>query len=170
MAINETLLAEYDHEMGVTRKFIEHVPTDKLSWTPHPKSMPLGALAIHIIETQGWTVDTMRKDSFDVAPIDGPAYKAPEYKTREEMLKAFDTNVKNARQAIQETGDAEMMQPWSLLKAGVAMFTMPRVAVFRAFILKHTVHHRAQLGLYFRLNDVPVPSSYGPSADDAGGM
>ena len=166
MAINEGLLAEYDHEMNITRKFIELVPFDKLSWKPHPKSMPLGQLAVHIVETQGWTVETFKKSSFDVAPPGGPAYKSPEFKNREEMLAAFDNNVKRARQAIQETNDAEMMQPWSLLNAGTPMFTMPKLVVFKGFILKHTVHHRAQLGMYYRLNDLPVPATYGPSADE----
>jgi len=166
MPISQALLPEFDHEMGNTRKTLERVPEDKFDWKPHEKSMPMGKLAIHLATLPGWTIQTLNENSLDVAPADGEPFKLPEANTTEEVLAMFDQNVASARAAIAEASDEQMMQPWTLLATGKTIFTLPRAAVLRGFVMSHSIHHRAQLGVYLRLNDVPVPSIYGPSADE----
>jgi len=165
MSISQSLLPEFDQEMVNTRKTLERVPDDKLAWKPHPKSMAMGDLAQHIATMVGWSVDTMEKDSFDVAP-GGQPYQPPKFGSRQEILAAFDNGLAKARAAIAAASDERFMQPWSLLNNGKPVMTMPRIAVIRGFVMNHTIHHRAQLGVYLRLNDLPVPSIYGPSADE----
>jgi uncharacterized damage-inducible protein DinB len=165
MSISQSLLPEFDQEMANTRKTLERVPDDKLGWKPHPKSFAMGALAQHVATMVGWTTDTISKDSFDVAP-GGQPYQPPQLKNRQEILAAFDDGVARARAAIAGATDDHLMKPWSLLNNGKPMMTMPRIAVIRGFVMNHTIHHRAQLGVYLRLNDIPVPSIYGPSADE----
>jgi len=166
MPISQALLPEFDHEMGNTRKTLERVPEDKFDWKPHEKSMPMGKLAIHLATLPGWTIQTLNENSLDVAPADGEPFKLPEANTTEEVLAMFDQNVASARAAIAEASDEQMMQPWTLLATGKTIFTLPRAAVLRGFVMSHSIHHRAQLGVYLRLNDVPVPSIYGPSAEE----
>jgi uncharacterized damage-inducible protein DinB len=160
--LNQTVLPEFDHEMANTRKSLERVPDDKLNFKPHAKSMTLGALATHLATINQWTDAIMGLDSFDVST----APPTPELKSRAEFLSAFDKNTAAARNAIAGASDALLTRPWSLLSKGQTIFTLPRIAVLRSFILNHTIHHRAQLGVYLRLNDIPVPSIYGPSADE----
>ena len=167
MALSEALLPEFDQEMALTRKCLERIPEDKLDWAPHQKSMKLGRLAGHIAEMPGWGATTFQTDSLDMAPPGGPAFEGMIVKSRSEVLDAFDKNVRQARAAIQQASDQQFSEPWSLLAGGKTIFTMPRVAVLRGMVINHLIHHRAQLGVYLRLNDVPVPSIYGPSADEA---
>ena len=166
MPLSDSIIPEFDHEMSNTRKTIERVPDHKLDWQPHKKSFTLGKLASHIVNIPAWTAPTLKLDSLDVDPKDGPAFTTPEGKSAKELLAWFDKNVAEARAAITSTSDAEFMKPWSLMAGGQTIFTMPRIAVLRGFILNHNIHHRAQLGVYFRLTDVPVPALYGPSADE----
>jgi uncharacterized damage-inducible protein DinB len=166
MSIGQSLLPEFDHEMANTRKTLERVPEDKLTWKPHEKSMTMGRLAQHTGEIPSWTPVTMEKDSLDINPPGSPPYQPPSMKSRKELLEAFDKNVKSARAALAAVSDEQLMKPWSLLSGGKAYFTLPRIAVFRGFIMSHMIHHRAQLGVYLRLNNIPVPSIYGPSADE----
>lgn len=166
MSIAQMILPEFDREMAGTRRALERVPMDRPAWAPHEKSMRLGFLAGHLANLPHWAVMTMRQDAFDVAPPGGEAYRSPEYETREALLGAFDANVAAARAAIAEAPDEAFGQEWSLLQGGRAMFTMPRLAVLRSFVLNHMIHHRGQLSVYLRLNDVPVPGLYGPSADE----
>ena len=170
MAINQALLPEFDHEMANTRKTLERIPDDKLGWKPHEKSMTLGRLAGHIAELPGWGAITVNQDSIDVAPVGAPPQTGVTAKSRQEALDMFDAKVAEARAAIAGASDEQLMQPWSLLMGGKSVFTMPKVAVLRGFVMNHTIHHRAQLGVYLRLNDIPVPSIYGPSADERGMM
>ena len=165
MSISQSLLPEFDQEMAHTRKTLERVPDDKLTWKPHPKSFAMGQLAQHLATMVGWTVDTISKDSFDVAP-GGQPYQPPQLKSRQEILAAFDDGVAKARAAISGAADDHLMKPWHLLNNGKPMMSMPRIAVIRGFVMNHTIHHRAQLGVYLRLNDIAVPSIYGPSADE----
>jgi len=160
--LNQAILPEFDHEMANTRKSLERVPENKLNFKPHAKSMSLGALATHLATINHWTEAIMGTDSFDVST----APPTPELKSRAELLAAFDKNTATARNAIAGATDAQLTKPWSLLSKGQTIFTLPRIAVLRSFILNHTIHHRAQLGVYLRLNDIPVPSIYGPSADE----
>jgi len=166
MGMNQALLGEFDHEMANTRKTLERVPEDKFGWKPHEKSMSLSRLASHLAEIPGWTVNTIDSESLDLAPPGAPPYQPTTPGSRKEILDLFDKNVAAARAALGRAGDDHLMKPWSLLKAGQTIFTMPRVAIFRGFIMSHTIHHRAQLGVYLRLNNIPVPAIYGPSADE----
>jgi uncharacterized damage-inducible protein DinB len=164
--ISGALLPEFDHEMANTRKSLERVPDDKMEFKPHPKSMTMNALASHLATINDWVTSTIENDTFDFAPPGKPAYKLPALKTRAELLAAFDKYSASARKQIAGASDEHLMKNWSLLAGGHTLFTMPRVAVLRSFIMNHTIHHRAQLGVYLRLNDIPVPSIYGPSADE----
>jgi len=168
MAMNQALLGEFDHEMASTRKSLERVPDGKFDWKPHTKPMTMGALAAHIAFIPHWAKLTLDTPNFEVNPPGGQQARPPELKTKADVLAFFDKNVPEARAAIAAASDQSMMTPWSLLNGGKTVFTMPRIGVLRAMIMNHMIHHRAQLGVYLRLNDVPVPSIYGPSADEAG--
>jgi len=164
--MNQALLGEFDHEMANARRSLERVPDGKFDWKPHAKSMSMGVLASHIANIPQWAALTVESPEFDVNPPGGRPAPQPNFKTRAELLAAFDKNVPAARAAIAGASDQALMASWSLLNAGKPIFTMPRVAVLRTMILNHLIHHRAQLGVYLRLNDVPVPGMYGPSADE----
>jgi uncharacterized damage-inducible protein DinB len=166
MKISESLLPEFDQEMANTRKVLERVPAAKFSWKPHPKSSEFGALAAHIANMPDWAGLTMQNDSFDYAPPGAPPYETPKFSSTEQLLAAFDKSVAQARTALAAADDNTFLAPWTLMAGGKPMMTMPRVAVIRSFVMNHTVHHRAQLGVYLRLNDIPVPALYGPSADE----
>jgi uncharacterized damage-inducible protein DinB len=162
MPLNQALLPEFDHEMANTRKSLERVPDNKLGWKPHNKSMSMGGLATHLATINHWAEAIIAQDSFDVSN----APPQPEMKSNKEIVDTFDKNTAAARKAIAGAADDALMKPWSLLSKGQNIFTLPRIAVLRSFIMNHTIHHRAQLGVYLRLNDIPVPSIYGPSADE----
>jgi uncharacterized damage-inducible protein DinB len=162
MAIKDGLLAEYDHEMGTTRRLLDRLPDDRLSWKPHEKSMSLGGLATHLANLPVWGDVILNQVLFDLA--DAPP-NAKEKTSRAEVLEDFDHKVKTTRGWLDKT-DAELMAPWTLKRSGQQMFTMPRIAAFRSFVLSHSIHHRGQLSVYLRLNDVPVPAIYGPTADE----
>jgi uncharacterized damage-inducible protein DinB len=166
MALSQALLPEFEHEMANTRKTLERVPEDKFGWKPHEKSMEMGRLAVHLAEIPGWTEHTLAMDSLDVNPPGGAGYQPAQVKNRKELLELFDKNVASARAAIAGASDEQWMKPWTLLDGGKVVFTLPKAAVLRGFVMNHAIHHRAQLGVYLRLNDVPVPSIYGPSADE----
>jgi uncharacterized damage-inducible protein DinB len=168
MAINQSLLGEFDHEMANARKSIERVPDDKFDWKPHSKSMSMGGLAGHIAMIPTWAKMTLETQQFDVNPPGGQQMQMPQLKTRADVLAAFDQGVPAARAAIAAATDEAMMQPWALLNGGKPVFSMPRVAVLRSMIMNHMIHHRGQLGVYLRLNDIAVPAIYGPSADETG--
>src|SRR5271156_2844772 len=167
MKISETLLPEFDQEMANTRKVLERVPAAKFSFKPHPKSSEFGALAAHVANMPDWAGLTMQSDSFDYAPPGAPPYETPKFASTDDLVAAFDKSVAAARTALAEADDAKMLGPWTLMAGGKALMTMPRVAVIRTFVMNHTIHHRAQLGVYLRLNDVPVPALYGPTADES---
>lgn len=166
MLIRDALLPEFDQEMATTRRLLERIPDDKFGFKPHPKSMDMGTLATHLAEMTGWTVDCIEQDFFDLAAVDPSKRKIAA--ARAELLERFDKAVTSARAALEKAEDGALMQPWSLKKAGQVLLTMPKVAVLRTWVLNHCVHHRGQLSVYLRLNDIPVPSIYGPSADEAG--
>lgn len=166
MSYAETILPEFDQEMAKTRKVLERIPEDKLSWRAHPKSNTIGWNANHLAEIPGWVEGTLTKPSWDIAPAGGQGYQSPKLATRQEILSVFDRNLAAARKAIAAVKEDQMAQQWSLLQAGMPLFTMPRAAVIRNFALNHLIHHRAILCVYLRLNDIPAPGMYGPSGDD----
>jgi uncharacterized damage-inducible protein DinB len=168
MRLSEALLPEFDQEMVHTRKTLERVPDDKLGWKPHEKSMTMGRLATHVAETPGWTLPTIEKDSLDLAPPGAPPLKPTVANSRREMLEKFDREVAAARAAIAGATDDHLLKPWSLLMGGSTILTQTRMTVLRTWVMNHIIHHRAQLGVYLRLNNIPVPAIYGPSADEAG--
>jgi uncharacterized damage-inducible protein DinB len=165
MALADALLPEFDREMGVTRRLLERVPDGQFAWQPHPKSMSLGRLAEHLAELPQWVGATVTQSSLDLASARRPeGYQPPA--TRAAVLTMFDANVAAARGVLSGRSDAELMAPWSLLRGEQTVFTMPKAGVLRAFVFNHIVHHRGQLSVYLRLHDVPLPSIYGPSADE----
>jgi uncharacterized damage-inducible protein DinB len=166
MKLNEMLLPEFDQEMANTRKSLERIPEDKLGWKPHEKSGTLAWLAGHLANIPLWAKLTINQDSFDMAPPGAPPYKPEMPASRRAVLDMFDKNVGEARAALAGAADEHLIKPWSLLSGGNAVLTLPRLTVLRSFVMNHIIHHRAQLGVYLRLNDVPVPSIYGPSADE----
>src|SRR5262245_41711720 len=165
MAIAESILPEFDHETATTRTLLERVPADKAEWKPHEKSMSLGQLAMHIANLPHWASITLERTEFDTNPPDGSRETTPAYESRAKLLQFYDANVSTARALLARTTDGEFMVQWTLKNGGKNLFGMPRVAVFRSFVLNHAVHHRGQLSVYLRLLDVPIPNIYGPTAD-----
>src|ERR1700680_751126 len=168
MAIRDAILPEFDHEIASTRKTLERVPEGKPDWKPHEKSMTMGRLAGHLAELPGWAKETILQDSIDIHPAGGTTQQALQMTSRKQLLEEFEKRVAAGRAAIAGASDEQLMKPWTLLSGGQTVFTMPRIAVLRAFVLSHLIHHRAQLGVYLRLNNVAVPSIYGPSAGESG--
>jgi uncharacterized damage-inducible protein DinB len=162
MPLVDALLPEFDHEMTVTRKLLERVPDDKFHWKPHPTSMSLGQLAQHVATIPMWGSMTLNLPELDL----GSTQQLSPMKSRAELLAAFDQNVATTRTALSGKGDGELMAPWALKRDGRTIFTMPKAGVWRGFVLSHLVHHRGQLSVYMRMNDVPIPSMYGPSGDE----
>ncbi len=161
-----SLLPEFDNEMANTRKTLQRVPDDKFDWKPDEKSGTMGWLATHIANLPMWATVTLAQDSLDMNPPSGERFQLPKASNREELLALFDKNAADTRAAIESATDEQFLQPWSLLNGGQTIFTMPKVAVVRTFVMNHIIHHRGQLTVYFRLNGVPVPALYGPSADE----
>lgn len=162
MALVDALLPEFDHEMTTTRKVLERVPEDRFDWKPHAKSFSLGALAAHVTTLPAWGTETLNKADIDIGGSQPPA--APPSKA--ELMATFDRNVATVRTALAGKSDAELLAMWALKRGGKTIFSMPKAAVLRSFVLSHLIHHRGQLCVYLRLLDVPVPSIYGPSADE----
>lgn len=166
MTIAQALLPEFDHEMANTRKTLSRVTDDILDWRPHEKSFDLRAMLTHMANMPKWSVMTINESSFDMAPEGEEPAKEEPVETVAGALEMFDTNVAAAREAIASASDETFMATWSLLKAGEEVLTFPRIAVLRGFIMNHMIHHRGQLTVYLRLNDIPLPALYGPSADE----
>jgi len=162
MPFSQTLLLEYDEEIKNTRKLLERVPDGKFDYQPHPKSMTMGRLASHIAELPAWTL-VLEMDVFELKSD----YKPQICTTRAELLKKFDQGASDARIKIAEMSNADWQKTWTFIYDGNTIMSMPRAAVMRSTIMNHLVHHRAQLGVYLRLNGVEIPGMYGPSADEA---
>jgi uncharacterized damage-inducible protein DinB len=160
------MLPEFDQEMANTRKVLERIPDDKLTYKPDPKSMTMGRLAVHVAEMVGWMNETINLPAYDI-PTD---FRTPEATSSAMILEMLDKNVAMARAALAGCSDAALMENWTLSSGGNVFFTMPRIAVVRSMLLNHVIHHRAQLTVYFRLTGIPVPGLYGPSADEQQAM
>ena len=167
MAIAEALLPEFDQEAAGVRRTLERVPADKFEWRPHEKSGTMIWLAGHLANLPQWATLTMAADELDLAPGGEQMPLPPTPASVEDLVATFDRHAAEARAAIAAASDADFMKSWSLLNNGTVLMTLPKAAVIRSFVMNHLIHHRAQLGVYLRLNDVPVPSIYGPSADEA---
>jgi uncharacterized damage-inducible protein DinB len=162
MAVAEALVNEVEQEAKTTRRLLERVPESNLSWKPHAKSMSLGQLALHVAQSPGY-MDWGTKDVFEFTP---DMATAPEAKSRAEILQAHDQSVAKAKQVLEQLGDQGLMQPWKAVAGGNTIMELPKVGLARIVCMNHTYHHRGQLSVYLRLLDVPVPSIYGPSADE----
>jgi uncharacterized damage-inducible protein DinB len=163
MSIGQTMLSEFDYEMANTRRTLERIPVNKLEWKPDPKSMSLAQLAGHIVEMVGWGGMTLTTEGMDMNPGDHKPFLPT---STDQLLSTFDKNLSGTRAALAGISDADIMQTWTLRIGGNVLFSMPRVAVMRSMIMNHLIHHRAQLTVYYRMNGVPVPALYGPSADE----
>jgi len=161
MAMKEMLLPEFDQEMAATRLLLERVPAASAAWRPHPKSMTLGNLAVHVANLAAWPVMTLAAGELDLAVAPTPA----PFTTVAALLAVFDANVAASRAALAGAADADFAEPWSLRMGPQVILTLPRSVVVRSFAFNHLIHHRAQLGVYLRLRDVPLPPCYGPTAD-----
>lgn len=166
MSLIDALLPEFDREMGLTRRALDRVPDGKFDWKPHPTSMTLGRLAEHLTEMPLWATTTLTQSVIEASTQRPADYKAPA--TRAQVLALFDSGLKTARASLVNKTDGELAAPWTLKNNGKEIFTMPKSAVMRNFVLNHMIHHRGQLLVYLRMLEVPVPSIYGPSGDEQG--
>lgn len=164
MSIASQTLPELELEMAGTRKTLSRLPDDLKDWRPHPKSMTMMGLATHITNMLGWGLMTLRTEAFDIDPQAGDQNQAAS--STEELLQKFDASLAEFRAELAGASDEALMTPWTLTVSGAVVFTMPRIAVLKGMIFNHIIHHRGQLTVYFRINDVPVPALYGPSADE----
>ena len=162
-SLTERFLAELESEAAITRRVLERVPEGKGDWKPHEKSMPMGRLAGLIATMPGWIAMMLTQDEFDVASGSG----AGAVKTNKELLAAFDDGVARSRDALKKTNDAHLETKWRMLARGHVVAENSRYENLRSGVLNHLAHHRGQLTVYLRLNDVPVPSVYGLTADEA---
>jgi uncharacterized damage-inducible protein DinB len=168
MRIGQAMIPEFDMEMAGTRKVLERIPDEKLDWKIHDRSNTIGWVANHLADVPRWVDMTISHDSLDVEPVEGEKYKSPTEQTVAAILALFDKNVAQARPLLETVEDATLHEPWNLLKKGEEIMTLPRLAVLRSWVLNHSIHHRGHLCVYLRVNDIPVPGLYGPSADDPG--
>lgn len=170
MSISEKLLPEFDEEFATTRKFLALVPDDKLMWKPHEKSMQLGQLAWHMVDFPEWCRDTLKTDSMNMTEEQGEAMMHGwKDKKRADMLEKFDRLTPEARASLAGASDDDMAKHWRMEWSGQVMIDSPKSEVLRKWVFSHMVHHRAQLGVYLRMNGIPIPGAYGPSADEMGG-
>lgn len=163
MTLADVFIAEFQQEAQGTRRLLERLPEDKLSFKPHPKSMSLGGLATHIAHIPEWTGTIVNDSIFDVGLVDA---RTPERKSRQEILDHFEKNAKRFVDLLSGKSDEHLKESWTLKNKGAQVLTLPRAACLRTFILNHVIHHRGQLTVYLRMNDVPLPALYGPSADE----
>lgn len=159
------LAAEFKHEAATTRRLLERVPADRLDWQPHDRSMTLARLAGHIGELPGWGQRTMEEPEVDLAAVPEDQRGAVA-ETVDSLLVDFDRGVAGFLAALDQATDDRLFEPWKLRSGDNVILDMPRVAALRGFIISHMIHHRGQLTVYLRLLDVPLPQSYGPTADE----
>lgn len=162
MGAVEAFVQEFEQEARTTRRVLERVPADRLGWKPHAKSMSLGALALHVAQVPGAIASWAMDDTTNL----GGAPKQAEAQSSDQLLQAHDASVTRVKEVLGKLGDAGLMRGWQGVAGGTTVMAMPKIALFRAVALNHWYHHRGQLSVYLRLLDVPVPSIYGPSADE----
>lgn len=163
MTIAQQMLAELQQEGIATRKILAQVPSDKKDWKPHQKSMALGSLANHVAEIYGWPKETITMDELDLSKMD---FSPKLFENNEELLAKFDKCLAKATEILEAASDEDLAKPWTMRNGEIIYFTMTKAEVMRTWVLNHSVHHRAQLGVYLRLLDIAVPGTYGPTADE----
>jgi uncharacterized damage-inducible protein DinB len=163
MTISEALLSELDHEMANTRRTVERVPADKPDFTPHEKSMPMGKLATHVVQLTSFGLTVLTTPQLDFS---SGSFKPLTFESAEQLVKVLEDEAAKVRAALAGTTDKAWQQNWKLSFEGKMIFEASRFLAYRSMFLNHMVHHRAQLGVYLRLNGIPVPATYGPSADE----
>lgn len=163
MSISDGFISELQHEAATTRKCLERIPAETFDWKPHEKSMSMGRLATHVAEMVGWIKDTVEKPEIDFATMD---YKPFIPKSTAELVEFFDKNLKEANESLKDISDETMFENWKMRNGEQIYFDMMRIQVLRGFVYNHIVHHRGQLSVYLRMNDISVPELYGPSADE----
>lgn len=166
MPIIDAFLAELDHEAATTRRVLERMPEGRADWKPHERSMTLGRLCGHLAELPGWGRTVLADDEFDLATARERGYEPYVASDRAELLERYDQAVAALREAARGTSDERIREPWTLRHGDQVVLSSPRAAALRGFVFSHSIHHRGQLSVYLRLLDVPVPSIYGPSADE----
>jgi uncharacterized damage-inducible protein DinB len=167
-AIRDALLPELDQELASTRALLASVPEAKTAFRPHPRSWTLGELSLHLANLLTWLPMTLKTSELDLDPPAGPRFVPPRFESAAATLRMFDETARAARAALAAASDADLAVPWTLKKRGQAMFTLPRAACVRSFVMNHLIHHRGQLTVYLRMCDVPLPPIYGPTADVTG--
>ena len=165
MTYADSILPEFNHEMANTRKVLELVPDDKFGWSVGHGMQSIGWNANHLAEIPGWVEGTLTLASWDISPPGGPAYASPNGQTRQQVLEVFDKNVADAQRAIAQVKDKDLDHVWSLLYQGQTLFSVPRRDVIRSFVINHTIHHRAHLLVYLRLNGIQTPGVYSPGGE-----
>lgn len=163
MPVRDSLLPEFDQEMAATRQVLERLPEAAFTWRPHPKSYDLGGLATHLAQIPHWGSSILKRDTHDLAET---GTRATALTTVAAVLERFDSHVKEVRAALVEMADGQLLATWSLRRGSHLVLSMPRIAALRAFVVHHSIHHRGQLTVYLRLQDVPIPPLYGPTADE----
>lgn len=157
----DSILTELDQEAQTTKRVLERIPDDKLTWKPHPKSFSLGQLGLHIASLPGGFTSAIVNDTREV-----PSFSQPQPKSRQEILDTFSKGLESAKDTLKTMDDAKLASNWTLMRNGKAVLSAPRIGVLRSILLNHAYHHRGQLSVYLRMLDVPLPSIYGPSADE----
>ncbi len=163
MGVKDTILPDFDQEMAATRRVLERVPEPAMDWRPHPKSFSMGELATHLAQIPHWGTTILTRDDYDLAS--GGA-RAAACATVREVLETFDRHVSEVRRGLVDMADGQLLQPWTLRRGAQVVLSVPRIAAVRSFVIHHAIHHRGQLTVYLRLNDVPLPPVYGPTADE----
>jgi uncharacterized damage-inducible protein DinB len=166
MSIADALIQELEQEAATTRQLLERVPDDKLDWKPHDKSMPLGRLATHIAELPSWGKVTIEQDVLDISEGFTPTILG----SVTDILDCFDKNTAAFKELLTRTPNEELMKTWTMKHRDQDVYSAPKAGVVRSMVMNHLVHHRGQLTVFLRLNDVPLPMTYGPSADETGGF
>src|SRR6266849_1410285 len=161
MRLVDSILMEIDQEAQTTKRVLDRIPEDKLAWKPHPKAFSLGQLALHIASAPGSVAAAAVPDS-----MEAPNFSQPEPKSRQEVLDTFSKSLESAKDTLKKMDDARLTSMWSLTKNGKVLMSVPRIGFIRSILMNHNYHHRGQLSVYLRMVDVPVPSIYGPSADE----
>ena len=164
MPVRDALLPEFDHEMAVTRRLLERLPEPVFAWKPHEKSFHLGGLATHLAQIPHWGRTILDRESYDLAA--DSANRAVDQTTVAGVLDVFDRHVGDLRRRLLEISDGELMAPWALTRGSQLVMSLPRLAALRSFVLHHLIHHRGQLTVYLRLQNVPLPPIYGSTADE----